>query len=94
MFALRKIRLNAGSEVPSRTPRMRGTKEAGSVDIDASSKKITGKSILFMTGEPAERHVVHTWYIVVRSLVKGPQIIYSQRQPGGKCRIACPFPQP
>ena len=39
---------------------MRGMREAGSVDIEASSKKITGKSMAFNDRDPELMQVVHT----------------------------------
>ena len=40
------------------TPFIKGIKEAGSVDIDASSKKTTGKSITLRATHAAVIHVV------------------------------------
>lgn len=42
------------------TPFMRGMREAGSVDIEASSKKTTGKSIKSNDRDPELMQVVHT----------------------------------
>jgi hypothetical protein len=66
VYSERRVRADAESEASLLTPRMRGIKEAGSVDIDASSKKTMGKSMLSMTAEPADKQVVQTCYIVVR----------------------------
>ena len=43
------------------TPFIKGIKEAGSVDIDASSRKTTGKSTELRAQEHDEIHVVHTY---------------------------------
>jgi hypothetical protein len=43
------------------TPFIRGMREAGSVDIEASSKKTTGKSMMSNARDPELIHVVHTW---------------------------------
>ena len=42
------------------TPFMRGMREAGSVDIEASSKKTTGKSMTSNDRDPELMQVVHT----------------------------------
>jgi len=39
---------------------MRGMREAGSVDIEASSKKTRGKSMTFNNRDPELMQVVHT----------------------------------
>ena len=44
----------------SRTPFINGTKLAGSVDMDASSMKTTGKSATLRTADAALMHVVQT----------------------------------
>ena len=43
-----------------------GMREAGSVDIEASSRKTTGKSIIRKELEPAVMQVVHIWNVEVR----------------------------
>ena len=40
---------------------MSGIKEAGSVDMEASSRNTTGKSITFKAIHTEDRHVVHIW---------------------------------
>lgn len=41
------------------TPFISGIKEAGSVDMEASSRNTTGKSITFKAIHAEDRHVVH-----------------------------------
>lgn len=45
----------------SLTPRMIGISEAGSVDIEASSMKTTGKSITWSAAHAEVMAVVHTY---------------------------------
>lgn len=44
-----------------RTPFMIGMSDAGSVDIDASSRKTTGKSMTRSAADADVIHVVHTY---------------------------------
>ena len=54
------IARQVGEQHQRLTPFMRGMREAGSVDIEASSKKITGKSMASNDRDPELMQVVHT----------------------------------
>lgn len=55
-----KVKRN-GSREGGLTPFMIGISEAGSVDIDASSRNTTGKSMMRSAADADVIHVVHTY---------------------------------
>ena len=52
--------IELGERIERRTPRISGIRDAGSVDIDASSRNTTGKSTSFIHRLPEVMQVVQT----------------------------------